>query len=207
MRSALAAVACFALAALGGLLAADVARWPDAFLTGDVRYRVAPEEEGLWRPDQRVPGGLAKRLLAVDDDLELRYALRALRLGRLEQLVVSDPELALRRGEARVRLQAIAAGDQERAIRSRAQGLLGVLSFVSALIEAQERGSHLQEAVRSYEDAIALDPDNAEAKLNLELALQRTRGLEVGEAASGPNPRPGGAGSRGAGAGSSGSGY
>lgn len=207
MRSALAAVACFALAALGGLLAADVARWPDALAAGDLRYRVAPEEERLWRPDQHIPGGVAKRLLAVDDDLEIRYALRALRLSQLQDLVVSDPVLALRRGEARVRLQTIATGDQERVIRSRAQGLLGVLSFVSALIEAQERGSHLQDAVRSYETAIALDPDNAEAKLNLELALQRTRGLEVGEGASGPNPRPGGAGSRGAGAGSSGSGY
>jgi hypothetical protein len=196
------------VAAFFALLAADVARWPDALRAGDVRYRAAPETAGLWRPDQRLPGGAARRLLDLDDDLAVRDALRTLQLSRLDDLVVSDPGLALYRGEARARLQVIADGDGDPAIRSRAHGLLGVLSFASALTEWQERLLHVEEAIRSLNKAIAVDPGNAEAKLNLELALQRGRGLlRLEQASGGANPRPGGTGSQGAGAGTPGSGY
>lgn len=207
MRSAVAALACFVAAAVLVLVAADVARWPDALESGDVRYRVAPDAPGLWEPDQRLPGGAAPRLLGVRDDLEFRDAIRALRLSRLGDLVVSDPNIALLRGEARVRLQAIAEGDGSPARRSRATTLLGVLSFASSMTEVQERATHLEQAILAFRKAIALDPENAEAKLNLELALQRGRGLEVAEGSGGRNPTPGGAGAKGAGAGSSGSGY
>ena len=54
---------------------------------------------------------------------------------------------------------------------------------------------------------IALDPENDEAKYNLELALQRARGIQLTEGAGGQNPTPGGSGSSGAGAGDPGSGY
>jgi hypothetical protein len=207
VKKALVMLGCFGSAAVLALLAADVARWPGALDAGDIRYRVAPGEEGLWRPAQRIPAGAARRLLGLDDDLEVRDALRAVRLGRLDDFVVGDPRLALLRADARLRLQAIASGDGAVANRSRALGLLGTLSFASAMTEAQDRATHLQEAVRGYRQAIGVDPENDEAKLNLELALQRGRGLEVGEASGGPNPSPGGAGSRGAGAGRAGSGY
>jgi hypothetical protein len=207
MRYAAAAVACCALAAALTLVAADVARWPEALRAGDVRYRVAPTENGLWRARQRVPGGLARRILGVGDDLEVREALRAFRLGELDDLTISDPKLAVLRGEARARLETIALGDGEPAIRSRALGLLGALSLSSALNEPNDRPAQLRAAVRSFHDAIEADPDNAEAKLNLELALQRGRGLDVGEGSGGPNPSPGGAGAKGAGAGTPGSGY
>ena len=207
MKAAAAAVVCCALAAGLALVAADVARWPNALRSGDVRYRVAPAEDGLWRARQNVPGGLARRLLGVDDDLEVRAALRAFRLGELDDQTISDPRLAVLRGEARARLETIAAGDGDAGVRSRASGLLGVLSLSSALNEVRDRPAQLRAAVRSFNDAIEADPDNAEAKLNLELALQRGRGLEAGEGSGGRNPSPGGAGASGAGAGTPGSGY
>jgi len=207
MRYAAAAVACCAVAAGLALLAADVAAWPKAVRAGDVRYRVAPQQEGLWQAHERVPGAVARRLLGVGDDIEVREALRTLRLGRLDNLVISDPRLEVLRGEARARLETIAAGDGDPAVRSRALALVGALNFSSALNEVRDRPAHLREAVRSFHDAIQLDPDNAEAKLNLELALQRGRGLDVGEGAGGKNPSPGGAGASGAGAGTPGSGY
>jgi hypothetical protein len=146
-------------------------------------------------------------MLGVGDDLEVRDALRAFRLGELDDLTISDPRLAVLRGEARARLETIAFGDGDAAIRSRALGLLGALSLSSALNEPNDRPAHLRAAVRSFHEAIEADPENIEAKLNLELALQRGRGLEVGEGSGGPNPSPGGAGAKGAGAGSPGSGY
>ena len=62
-------------------------------------------------------------------------------------------------------------------------------------------------AVASFEQAIALDPENDDAKYNLQLMLLRGEGLLPTEAAAGKNPSPGGKGSRGAGAGAPGSGY
>ena len=53
------------------------------------------------------------RLLAVDDDIALRKALRSLRLAHLDDPIVSvsDPEVAISRNEAQIRLEAFVAGD------------------------------------------------------------------------------------------------
>jgi len=201
------ALACFALAAALLLLAVDVSRWREALRGGDVRYRVMPEEAGLWRPQQLLPLGLARSLLGLEDDLAFRRALRAIRLARLEGGFYSDPKLALLRGDAQARLQAVAEDDADPARRSRASGLLGVISFAGALTEGRDRAALLQEAVADFQAAIALDPGNDEAKANLELVLQRSRGLQAAEGAGGPNPSPGGSGAKGAGAGNPGSGY
>lgn len=209
-RAALAsgALACLAAAALLLLLAADVSRWEGAFAAGDVRYRVAPAERDLWEPAQLVPLEAAAGLLQVEDDVALRRALRAFRLARVDDTVVSDPAIQLLRGDARTRLRALAEdGREDAARRSRALGLLGVLSFASALTEVQDRATLLLEAAATYRQAIAVDPGNGEAKRNLEVALQRSRGLQATSGSGGPNPRPGGPGSRGAGAGDPGSGY
>ena len=201
------AVACLALAAASFAFASDVGRWRDAIGAGDVRYRTSPESEGLWQSDERLPAGLAKTLLGVGDDVRFREALRAFRLSRLDLGITSDPKLALARGEARARLQEIAGGSGDPRRRSRAMGLLGVLSFASALSEARDQALHITDAVAAFQGAIALDPTNAEPKANLELSLQRGRGLQPTESAGGQNPSPGGAGAKGAGVGDPGSGY
>ena len=206
-RRTVGAIACFAAAALLALLALDIARWQGALAAGDVRYRAAPNEPDLWQPDEALPLGSARYLLGVDDDLEFRDALRTLRLGRIERATISDPEVELLRASARSKLRAIADRDGDRRRRSRALGLLGTISFASALGEVQDRGQLLREAVATFQEAIAVDPSNAEAKANLERALQRGRGLQATTSAGGSNPTPGGRGSRGAGAGDPGSGY
>jgi hypothetical protein len=82
-----------------------------------------------------------------------------------------------------------------------------VLGLARLVTETQQRDVLLQYTLTSLERAIALDPDNDEAKLNLELAHQRGRALELVEPAAGRNPSPGGQGSRGAGASDPGTGY
>jgi hypothetical protein len=202
-----AALACLALAATLVLVAVDVTRWSSAIGSGDVRYRSEPGNAQLWQADERVPLGIARDTLDVDDDLAFREALRALRDARLDDPVVSDPELAIRRNEAQSRLEAIIAADPDDVRRSRAAGLLGVLGLARSVYETQEREALLSATIANLRLAIALDPDNDEAKYNLELAHQRSRGLELTEAAAGQNPAPGGTGSKGAGAGEPGTGY
>lgn len=204
---AAAALASFALAALLALLAVDVTAWQGALRRGDVLYRAAPAEEGLWQAQAIVPLDPARSLLGLDDDLAFRRALRALRLARLGDGLFSDPELALLRGRAQTELQAVVDSGADRPLRSRALALLGVLRFAGALSEVGERATLLGEAASDFQAAIALDRGNDEAKANLELVLQRSRGLQAAEGAGGPNPSPGGAGAKGAGAGTPGSGY
>lgn len=201
----LGAVACFALA--GGLLLAalDVTRWERALESGDVRYRAAPHEPGLWQPRQAVPFGAAAALLGVGDDVAFREGLRTLRLAGVAQAESSDPRLALRRSEARALIAAIAEGDADRWRRSRAMTLLGVISFASALSDAQDQDSLQRDALARFRGAIGLEPDNDEAKANLEVALRRD--AEAGESGGGDDPTPGGEGARGAGAGEAGGGY
>ena len=201
------AVVCLALATASFALARDALRWRDAIRAGDVRYRTSPETDGLWHVDEMLPVGPLRTLVGVGDDVRFREALRSFRLSRLDLGITSDPALALERGEARARLQEIAGGSGDPRLRSRAMGLLGVLSFASALSEARDQALNIQEAVGAFQGAIALDPTNVEAKANLELALQKGRGLEHQESGGGPNPSPGGSGAKGAGVGEPGSGY
>jgi hypothetical protein len=203
----LTALACLALAAALVLVAVDVTRWSSTLESGDVRYRTEPANERLWHADDRVPLGIARDTLGVGDDVEFREALRALREAHLDDPVISDPELAIRRNEAQSRLEAIVAADADDARRSRAAGLLGVLGLARSVYETQEREALLSATIANLRLAIELDPANDEAKYNLELAHQRSRGLELTEAAAGQNPAPGGTGSKGAGAGEPGTGY
>jgi hypothetical protein len=202
-----AAFVCFVLAVVLVLLTVDVARWHDAMRTGDVRYGASTETMPLWRADSLVPFNPAKALLDIQDDIEVREALRALRLARLGDPVISDPELAIRRNEAQARLEAIVAAGRDDATRSRAAGLLGALGLARFVYETQDREALLSSTVSSLKLALDLDPTNDEAKYNLEFAYQRGRGIQLSEAAAGTNPSPGGLGSQGAGAGTPGSGY
>ena len=205
----LGAVVCLGLAVALGLLALDVTRSRDAVASGDVAYRISPEKTGLWRSSTFVPFHLAVSLLGTEDDVELRQAVRSLRLARLDDpsASVSDPQLALLRNDAQARLDAIVAGSKDPKQRSRAAGLLGVLGLARLVSETQDRVALLSSTVANLQLAIAQDPSNDDAKYNLELALQRSRGIQLTEGAGGQNPSPGGSGSSGAGAGDPGTGY
>ena len=203
------ALLCVGLALALGLLALDVTRGRDALPNGDVQYRITPERTGLWRASTFVPFDLAAGLIGTEDDVELRRAVRSVRLARLDDPTasVSDPQLALLRNDAQARLDAIVAGGADARQKSRAAGLLGVLGLARLVSETQDRVALLSATVANLQLAIALDPSNDDAKHNLELALQRSRGIQLTEGAGGQNPSPGGSGSSGAGAGDPGSGY
>lgn len=203
------ALLCLALAVLLVAVAVDVARWDEAFRVDDVRYRTTPDDPTLWSIDALAPFGLAGRFASVGDDVEFRRAVRALRGADLNDptAYISDTRVALRRNEAQARLEAVVANDRLRSRRSRAAGLLGVLGLVRFVTETENREALLSSTVSNFRRAIDLDSSNDEAKVNLELAYQRGRGVQINESASGENPSPGGSGSRGAGAGQAGNGY
>lgn len=201
-----AVAACLAAAALAFLLALDVAALRAALRADDVRYRVDPSAR-LWSPRELVPAGSARAVLGVADDLRFRRALRAVRLSHPETPGLSDPSYVVHRSDATAWLSDVLLHDSDRARRSAAANLLGVLSFADAIADYTNRERLLSAAAGRFRQAIALDPSNDDAKYNLELTLSRSRGLELTEAGGGTDPSPGGRGAKGAGAGDPGSGY
>ena len=206
------AAACVAGSVLLALVAADVARSRETLPADDVRFRAGAPTTG-WSPRALAPFDAGARVLGVRDDVAFREMLQQLRLSKLLDYTVSEPMLAIHRTELAERLESIVVHDPDPVLRSRAASLLGVVSIVSwnstppQGTQQQDRSELLIAAVASFEQAIALDPDNDDAKYNLQLMLQRGEGLLPTEAAAGRNPSPGGKGSRGAGAGEPGSGY
>lgn len=206
-----ASAVCLVLAVFLALVAVDVARWRTAIRADDVRF-AAGAPSSRWTPETLAPFGAGERVLGVRDDVAFRRMLVLLRSSKLLDATVSDPVLALRRTELADRLESIAALDPDPVLRSRASSLLGVFNISAwnsspAQGGEQDRSELLLAAIASFEQAIALDPENDDAKYNLQLMLLRGQGLLPTEAAAGRNPSAGGKGSRGAGAGEPGSGY
>ena len=201
------AVVFFVLAAVLVLLAADVLRWRHALPADDVRYRTAPAAPNLWNREALVPFVAARRVLGVDDDLAFRRAVRAVRLARLEEPMTSDTKVLLQRAEARERLEAIAADGGDPARHSRAMALLGVLLLATPVSDAEEQVATLKAAIANLQGAIVLDPDNSDAKYNLEFALRQRRGGLSATGSAAPNPSGSSSSTRGAATGPPGSGY
>ena len=198
---------CLALAVGFAAVAVDVLRWRDTLPVGDVRYRVTPEDPNPWTPS--TIAAARAQPVAARRERRRRSPPRPPRAPR-RPARRGDPlgsQLALLRNEAQARLEAVASGEDERARRSRAAGLLGVLGLSRLAPETQDPTALLESTVISLKLAIGLDPQNDEAKFNLELALQRARGVQISEAGGGADPSPGGAGPSGAGAGDQGTGY
>ena len=208
-----AAAACAVVAVFLGLAAVDVARLHSALPADDVRFRVGSGGPKLWQPETLAPFDTGKRVLGIEDDLDFRHMLQDLRVSKLRDATVSDPALALHRTATSDELESIVVHDPDPTLRSRASTLLGVLSVAAwnstpqSGTTEQDRSELLLSAIASFEQAIALDPENDDAKYNLQLMLLRGEGILPTEAAAGKNPLPGGSGSRGAGAGEPGSGY
>lgn len=208
-----AGLALLVLAAVLGLLAVDVARWRGELAAGDVRYRAFPGDDRLWRPAGVVPADAAQMLLGIEDDLAFRRSVQMVRVARLGDPTVSDPRLAILRTDASVQLESVVLGDPHPKRRAAASNLLGVLGIVAFNAQgaggggAPDRTELLLNALASFRRAIELDPDNVDAKFNLEALLQRGQGILPTEAAGGKRPQAGGRGARGAGAGEPGSGY
>jgi hypothetical protein len=201
-----ATLACALLGCALLVLAVDASRWSDALASGDLRYRGGPEGD-LWQPDRLAPGNLVSTALGIRDDLTYRRSFQLFRLSHPEQPGVSDPNLVVYRNEATSELTEIAQHSKDPLRRSAAANLLGVLSYSDAVYDYANRGRLIANAARRFQQAIAFDPTNADAKYNLELALALSKGIGLTESGGGTNPSPGGKGSKGAGAGEPGSGY
>jgi hypothetical protein len=207
MRASRLAIAALALVVAAALLvlAADLSRWRQTMQADDLQYAAGTGTPD-WRGRDIVPFGVARRLLAVDDDRVLRRAVLGYRTlrdragGR-----ALDPSVTRRaRGEVESALAAVAESGSG-AGAAQADDLLGILAF-SDSTSGGAGAAPVERSVSAFEDAIRLDRDNTAAKYNLELVLRllTAKGERPG---SGPAPGTRGTGRRGAGGGTPGRGY
>jgi hypothetical protein len=169
-----AAAACLAVALCSAFLARDVGRTQAALRSGDVTAADATRtRRPSWAAAQTVPFGLARRLLAVDDDLAFRRSVALFRRAyRRIPSFEQSPEGTSMRVQAETALAHELRNDHDRRRASVAANLLGVLALVDATT-AQDSSVPIERSVFEFEDAIHLDPGNEQAKANLELVYQQ----------------------------------
>jgi len=186
-------------------LALDVLAWERSLEAQDVGFYALPVQSAFTPPASRLPGDLAERLLDGADDLAFRSALqRFARVRPRSAGAYSDLRQQLRT-ETQLQLSTLSLTDPDRARRSRAANMIGVVALDpnEAPSDAAQLASLIAGAVGTFRNAVEIDPSNADAKHNLELALR------IAGFANLPGSEPSGSPQSGelAGAGAPGTGY
>jgi hypothetical protein len=197
-----AAVLAFAVSILLALLAADVVRTEQALEKGDVRFAGVAGTRGMWEPDTILPSGASRALLGLEDDVAYRQAVQRFRLAQPRQPVTTFAQLTVRSGAERV-LAAAAREDADSQRGAAIANLRGALALEEARVGTVS-GPALRRAIVHFRRAMELDPDNDDARFNLELALRLLSNAASSSAGSGERASTP---ASGAGAASSGSGY
>ena len=186
------ALALVAVAVVLALAARDVLAW---------RYAIS---HGRTRAAVLLPCDPARSVLALDDDLELRRAVRTFLAAEATPRGFDGGVTQTRARSAAERALTELAARGAPAAASQAGDLFGVLvtkgGRVTGGVTADDR------ARAAFEAAVRRDPSNTDAKYNLELLLRRTRATATRQ---GPGNGSGafGRGRRGAGSGTPGRGY
>jgi hypothetical protein len=185
-------------------LCAAVALIAAAFLVA-VAIDVGRWQRAGGRTPATLAGGVAGELLGTHDDVALRSAVRSFRAAERVPVGFDDGRRRSRaRAEAEGRLSDVAATAAPWAA-SQAYDLLGVLAWGGARAPAGVLDP-ADQAVQAFTAAARLDPANADAAFNLEIAVRALRGAGVRRGAS-PGSGTTGLGRSGAGAGAAGTGY
>lgn len=186
------------------LLAVDVLRLPGEVGSDDTRFEGAPlRQRSPWEDIGFLPERLSTRLLEVEDDLAYRRTIWLYARTDPQKVQITTPEQEALRGRVVIELANMSREEPERRRRAQLLNLHGALTMGRYTSDPRERDANLKDAIESFRTAIRLDPDHADAKVNLEFAL---RAAEPGQLA-GVNPERGAARGRRAGSGRAGGGY
>ena len=188
----LAVVGLVAAAAVLVALAADVLRWDRTMREDDVAY--AARADATWSPSTLLPVGLSRTALGLEDDLEFR--------GAVDQFWKSDPRAPLqvftdvtRRTAAERRIARLMEAEERADRRSVLATLRGAFLLEEARNSPVQRYVFLRRAIEQFRRAAELDPANADAIYDLELALKLLRetggGTAGGADRRAPLPSPG----------------
>jgi hypothetical protein len=175
-RAAFLALLCAGIAVVLALLAADVNAWRATVARDDLRFRALPAHRALWRPSTVLPGDPASLLVGTGNTIAYRRALQYFwfaRIGSNPEVRQDTPTL---RAEAQNKLLDLISSAPNATERAAAANLLGVLVVTTPLVGSTGGTTTvLTRAAQYFQQAIALNPTNADAKENLELVLRLRR--------------------------------
>jgi hypothetical protein len=167
---ALVAALCLVAAALVLGLALQVHAWQTRIADDDLRFQVSPLAKNLWASPAGPGAGVARRLLAVGDDLAFRHAQQEfvhVHVGASDYAAETQRLAAF--GRAQSTLEQLARSDPDAARRSRAANLLGILLWENAASAQDNASLLLQQSVDSFKRAVRASNGDDDAKYNLEL--------------------------------------
>jgi hypothetical protein len=183
-----AAVLSLVAAAVLVAFAVDVLRWDRSLEAQDVRFLAAPRATQFSEPKTTLPFGVAQTALGGGDDLTFRRQLAGFVRVRPGAALTLTEQLQAIRAETQLELARLSRFDPNPARRSRASNMVGVLALDPSLAprDPGELANLVRGAIASFRSAVEIDPSNADAKLNLELALR------IPGSANLPGPDPSG---------------
>lgn len=186
------------------VLAIDVIRVPGSLARGDLEFEAARvRADTPWSGVDFVRGWPAARLLGIEDDLAYRRTMKEFLRVEPGKIVALSPELENLRGIVQRELTEGGATDSNRNRRSQYLNLTAATMLDEGAATSTEKDVVLRRAINLFRDAIYVDPENADAKVNLELALRDAKAVNL----PGTDPDAGGADGTLWGEGRSGSGY
>jgi hypothetical protein len=178
-------------------LALDVVLvWHDISVD-DLRFESGPDRQrDLWQDVGVIPGSLSGQGLGIEDDLAYRRS--ASLFARSRPGKPAGQQIEALRGQAALELTRASHAESDPRRRSRLLNFLGVIPLDRSISDSESRASMLQTARGVFQSAVRTDPENADAKVNLEIVLRdlNETGLPPdapsGEAAGGQRSSPGG---------------
>lgn len=187
------------------VMAADLLRWERELDRGDASFASgASIRAARWEPQTTLPGGMSRALLAVEDDLAYRGAIRRFWLSGPREPIREFSDVTRRTGAER-EVARVGEADSNRERRAQLAILRGALLLEEARSSPVQREVFVRRAITEFTRAAELDPGNEDALYDLELALRllRQAGSDSGEGQNARSPLP----APGAGAATSGGGF
>jgi hypothetical protein len=166
----LAGVAALAVAAALALFASDVFAAQSTMKRDDLRFRVSPDERGLWKVEGRTPS--LKSLLRLEDDLAWRVAAQRFQLSRTRANIAYDPSRTSSRAETQAGLASAETYELTARQSSALANFSAILAYEEAAGDPQNGPTLLRKSTDEFRRAVRLDRGNEEAKFNLELLLR-----------------------------------
>ena len=166
------ALVLLALAAVFALLAVDIRSWQRTVARDDGRFTALHSRPDLWRSPAILPGDPARVLLGMDDGLAYRHALQLFWLSEIATGHSASGSLTQIRIDTQERLQTLAESASTGAERSAAANFLGVMTVTTPAADSATQAQTFTRAAAYFRAAIADDPADYPAKVNLELMLR-----------------------------------
>jgi len=197
-------VALLLAAILGVALAVDLLRAENRVAAADAAFTSGLERTVTWDADTLLPLGVSRTMLGLADDVAFRKAVQRFWLSKPRDPLREFGDVTRRSGAER-ELARLGETDPSAERRAVTLTMRGALLLEEARNTTTQRQVFVRRAIEQFRRAVVLDPSNADAIYNLELALKLLRrgGADPGGGGEGRSPLP----SPGAGAATSGTGF